>query len=292
MEKYERLCVQEIENLSRNTVYCFLKSQNISEHYIKNLKKSQDAILLNGQPTTMRQTVKIGDVLSLLKNPAPSNNIVECEGILNILFEDDDYLIVNKPHNLACIPTRSHLNSNLGGQIAKYLKQEDPNFTLRILNRLDKESAGIIVVAKNVVAYQKAKLEKTYFAICHGNFDRQSFVIDKNILTITNNGINQMKRVVDKQGKPAITHVEVVKQMQNFALLKLILETGRTHQIRVHLSSENHPLVGDNVYGVEDGFNHSFLLLKHISFKHFRTDKQIDIEIPFPDEWNSIIKNP
>jgi len=291
MEKFESFIVTTTEDLSKNDVYHFLKASGLSNHYIKNLRKCPDSILLNGKPVGMRQKLSDKDILQILKNPIPSTELVECEGNLDIVFEDDDFLIVNKPHNLACIPTRSHINDNLGGQIAKYLRKEDQNFTLRILNRLDKETAGLVVVAKNVLAY-KTKLNKTYYALCHNNFRIKTMTIDKGILTITQNGINQMKRVVSSDGKSAKTHVEVISEKDNITLVKLKLETGRTHQIRVHLSSENHPLVGDSIYGTQDSFNHTFLILKQVDFTHFRTKEHISLEIDFPDDWKSLIKNP
>lgn len=280
MKKYEDFIIENVENLKQPTIYFWLKNHCFSENYISHLRQ-QEMIKLNGKFVNIRTKIKNGDLLQIALSPNKSTNIQPCNGKLDILFEDDDFLIVNKPHNLACMPTRSHFSNNLGGQICNYLGND---FTLRVINRLDRETAGIVVVAKNVIACNNITLEKEYYTICHGIIDKP-LTINAPILTITNNGINKHKRVVDEKGKPSITHVEPIKVFEDKTLLKLKLETGRTHQIRVHLSHIGHPLVGDTLYGIDQP-SHAFLLLKKISFSHFRTQENISLEVEYPDDWN------
>ncbi|MGN1201374.1 MAG: RluA family pseudouridine synthase [Candidatus Caccovivens sp.] len=288
MKQYENFKVLDISNLTKPTVYFFLKETNISERFIKNLRKTQNSIKINGKAGTLRSQLHNGDILEIAKNFDFSTSTPVSEGNLDILYEDDDFLIVNKPHNLACIPTRSHINDNLGGRVVAYMQKTTPNFVLRIINRLDKETAGIVIIAKNLFAYNRIKdLKKEYYALCEGEFKQTRFTINAPILTISNNGINEMKRIISPQGKPSITHVQVIKK-SNFpalTLVKLTLETGRTHQIRVHLSHNNNPLYGDTLYGTSTLENHTFLILKKISFIHFRTGKHIVIEAPYPNDW-------
>lgn len=279
MKKFESFRIENLNNLKQPTIYFWLKNSGFSENYISHLRQ-KEMIKLNNEFVNIRAKISNGDFLEIAQNPNKKTDIKPCEGNLDILFEDDDFLIVNKPHNLACMPTRSHFSNNLGGQICTYMKND---FTLRVINRLDRETAGIVVVAKNVIASNNIFLDKEYHAICHGIIE-QKLTIDKPILTITNNGINQHKRVVDKKGKPSITHIEPIKIFNNNTLLKLKLETGRTHQIRVHLSHINHPLVGDTLYGSSEP-SHAFLLLKKISFNHFRTKENISIEVNYPADW-------
>lgn len=211
---------------------------------------------------------------------------------LEILYENNDILVINKPHNLSTIPTKAHFDNNLCRLVCEYLN--DPNFVFRAIYRLDKDTAGIIFVAKTIEGYHNIKiLSKEYFALCEGVFDKREFDIDKPILTETIGGKNQMKRVISNDGKPAQTHCEVVKNFENYSLVKCTLKTGRTHQIRVHLSSENHPLVGDpiynNKYTSQYEKSHSFLLLKKVVFQIDDTPSQT-IEVDYPAEWKDLLK--
>ncbi len=282
MLEYEKFKIESIKNLKQPTVYFFLKNMKCAENYIKNLRNAPNSIKLNGEVVNIRAKISQNDVLEILKSPNKSTDIALCDGKLDILYEDDDYLIVNKPHNLSCTPNRSHFYDNLGGQVMKYMLEKDKNFVLRIVGRLDRETAGIVVIAKNVFAYNKIKLDKTYYALCEGNIE-SPFTIDKPILTVVKDGINEHKRIISKEGKPSITHVFPVKNYENTCLVKFKLETGRTHQIRLHMSSCGHPVVGDSIYG--NAQEHAFLILKEIYFEHFRTKQQIDISVPFPDDW-------
>lgn len=289
MEEYEVYTITNLRKLKKPTVYFFLKSNEFSEHFIKNLRKTPNSIILNGETTNLRAILAEGDNLKILKNPNIATSTPACKGTLEILFEDDDFLIVNKPHNLACLPTRSHIDDNLGGRIVFYMQDRSPNYVLRVKNRLDKETAGIVITAKSAIAYNRLKdVQKEYYALCEGKFLQEKFSIDKPILTVTHNGINDMKRVISKDGKCAVTHVEVIKNSRP-NLVKLTLETGRTHQIRVHLSSIGNSIFGDTLYGTSSPENHAFLLLKKIHFTHFRTGKEIVIEVPYPEDWKKYL---
>lgn len=313
-QDYEKIEIKKAESLQRPTIYFFLKNNGFSENYIKNLRNTNNSILLNGNIVNIRAKISNNDVLMLLKNPNKPTKFEACNVKLDILFEDEDYIIVNKPHNLVCNPTRSHYSNNLGSMICTYMQEKESNFVLRILNRLDRETAGIIVVAKNVGAYNQMKdFEKEYHAMCHGIIN-QDFTINKPILTVVENGINQMKRIIHQNGKPSITHIHKLenfdacnsdifqntnktpesqknKKQSGFSLVSLILETGRTHQIRVHLSDAQHPIVNDTIYGKEKDLKtnpdaHAMLLLKKISFTHFRTKQKISLEVSYPQDWN------
>lgn len=293
---YEEINVKEISSLKQPTIYFFLKSNNFSESYIKSLRNTENAILLNNKPADMKFRIEIEDNIKILKNPKSKTEIELCEGKLDIIYEDEDFLIVNKPHNLACMPSKSHFHENLGGQICNYMSKKDKNFVLRIINRLDKETAGLVIVAKSLFAYKSlSKINKDYHAICLGELEDDYLKIDSPILTTQTNGINDMKRAISPYGKPAVTHVQVLKKLKNKTLVKLNLETGRTHQIRVHMASIKHPLLEDSLYAFENEkpiFNtqkHCFLTLKKISFFHFRKNEMIELEIPYPTDWLEIL---
>lgn len=224
---------------------------------------------------------------------------------LDIIYEDDDIVAVNKPHNLATIPTKAHFDNNLGKQICQHYGE---NFVLRVINRLDKDTAGIVFVAKTLKGYNETKiLSKEYFALCEGVFENKKFDITKPILTEVKDGKNLLRRKVSILGKPATTHCEVVEQFDNFALVRCVLETGRTHQIRVHLSSIDHPLLDDVLYNknckyyhdFDEDFSshkkldldglHTFLILKKASFVS-SDGKIVDLEVDFPSDWNKYLK--
>lgn len=291
MEIYENHTIKNSSSLKQPTIYFWLKSMGFSEHFIKALRKNSNSFKINNQPCQINSKILDGDTLEILKNPYPASAVQPCDGELDVIYEDDDYLVVNKPHLLACIPTRSHYQDNLGGRIMKYMQERDHNFVLRIINRLDKDTAGIVIVAKSTSAYNKlAAIDKTYFALCHGVFNKKQFTIDKPILTINENGINQMKRVVSKSGKHSITHATIEKEFATHSLVRLKLETGRTHQIRVHLSSIGHSLIGDHIYSsTSESENHTFLTLKEVSFTNPQTGKQINLNVPFPSEWSKYL---
>ena len=276
-------------NKDYRSVYHFLKDNGFSENYIKNLRKKMGNIVLNGQSVTIRTGLKQNDILEINSNPNTSTSIMQCIIPLDIVYEDDYYLLVNKPSGLACMPSRSHYYENLAGAICYYMQQKMPGFTLRIINRLDKDTSGIIIVAKDSIAQKEIKdIDKTYYALCEGKIDKE-ILIEAKIQTITENGINQHKRIVSPEGKPAKTYVEPIKFNDKYSLIKLKLENGRTHQIRVHLSSVGHPLVGDCIYGNKSEFiDHTVLLCSEISFYHPFLNKTLTFKVPFPKDFEEL----
>lgn len=287
--KYQTLIVEETNKLKKPTIYFFLKSNGFSEHFISNLRKNEDFILLNNKKSNLKTIIKSGDKIKVSLESAKPSTISECDGKLNIVFEDEDYLLINKPHNIPTIPSRSHQLDNLGGMVVRYMKEKDKNFVLRVLNRLDKETAGLVLVAKNIPAYNNIKsLQKTYYALCEGNLDNSSFDINIPIETKVENGINVRRREVSPNGKPALTHVQLIKNFVDFCLCSFSLETGRTHQIRVHMKSIGHPLIGDTIYNdkYSNADSHTFLILKKMSFRHPKTNEIKSFEIDFPEDWN------
>lgn len=276
-------------NKDYRSVYHFLKDNGFSENYITNLRKKMGNIVLNGQSVTIRTGLKQNDILEINSNPNTSTSIMQCIIPLDIVYEDDYYLLVNKPSGLACMPSRSHYYENLAGAICYYMRQKMPSFTLRIINRLDKDTSGIIIVAKDSIAQKEIKdIDKIYYALCEGKIDKE-IMIDANIQTITENGINQHKRIVSPEGKPAKTYVEPIRFNDSYSLIKLKLENGRTHQIRVHLSSIGHPLVGDCIYGNKSEFiDHTVLLCSEISFYHPFLNKTLTFKVPFPKDFEEL----
>ncbi len=277
-------------------VYIFLKENNFSENYIKNLRKIMGNIKINDEDVTINHKLKIDDTLAIISNPNPKTTIMQCMIPLDIVYEDEYYLIVNKPSGIACMPSKSHYTYNLAGAICYYMQDKDDNFTLRIINRLDKDTAGIVIIAKDSISQKDIKnIDKTYYALCEGKIEKDT-IINKKIKTITNNGVNENKRIIAEDGKDAITYVYpkkvIIDQLNNnfITLVKLKIIHGRTHQIRVHMSSIGHSLLGDSLYGKHyNKLSHAMLVCKEISFFHPYLNRQISISIPFPSEFNKLI---
>lgn len=273
-------------------VYYFLKENHFSENFISNLRKNKNFILVNDGIATTRTILKTGDTLKICSNPNAKTSIMQCVIPLDIVYEDDFYLIVNKPSGLACMPTQKHYTNNLAGAICNYMQSKDSDFTLRIINRLDKDTSGLILVAKNSIAQKEVKnFSKTYYAICCGLIN-EDLKINRPILTLRENGTNLQKRIISEKGQPAITHIHPIKTIKNnYTLLQINLQYGRTHQIRVHLSSIGHPLLGDQLYGeFSSQIEHSALVCKEISFFNPYIKKEMSFDIPFPKDFANLLQ--
>lgn len=270
------------------SIYFFLKEKGFSENFIKNLRKKEGFLRINNKTAYMNNSLKKGDVLSIVGNPNTKTSIMHCIIPLDIVYEDDYYLLINKPSGLSSMPNKSHYTSNIAGAICHYLK--DDEFTLRIVNRLDKDTAGLLLIAKDSIALNMLKnFEKVYHAVCSGIVN-EDLIIDKPILTITENGINQNKRIISNLGKNATTFVHPIKSYSNFSLIELKLIYGRTHQIRVHLSSIGHPLLGDCLYGSPSNLiDHTALLCKKISFYHPFLNQVMTFEIDYPKDFKALL---
>lgn len=287
----------EVKNANKkDTIYTYLKQIGMSENYVKNLRKKEGYILLNGIVAHTDYKIKNGDTLELCKNPNATTSIMQCIIPLDIVYEDDDILVINKPSGLATTPSRSHYAENLSGAILSYMSQKTDNFVVRIVNRLDKETAGLVIVAKHSLISKLLNendyTKKTYYAICTGKIE-SPITINKNIATVKNElGYNQHKRIISEKGKPAITYVTPISFDGENTLCKITLEHGRTHQIRVHLSSIGHALLGDTLYGIpSDKISHTALVCKEIELYHPIQKKTITLYCDFPNDFIFGINN-
>ena len=284
--KYQEFTIKK----DYKTIYYFLKDEGFAENFITNLRKTWGNLKVNSEIVNIRKALKAGDKLEINSNPNSKTTITQCILPLDVVYEDKYYLLLNKESGLSCMPSRSHYTHNLAGAICNYMKDKDDNFVLRIINRLDKDTAGIIIVAKDSISANKLKdIQKTYHAICEGEI-KDKITINKKIKTITNNGINEHKRIISDDGQDAITHITPISHNKDYSLLSITLEHGRTHQIRLHLSSIDHPLLGDELYGNKsDLINHTVLLCKQISFYHPYLEKKLYFEVDYPEDFKNLI---
>lgn len=266
-----------------------LTNFKISHRLLITLKKN-NCIFLNNSPSFVYQKLKEGDKLTVSFDYEEDNsNIIPKEMSLDIVYEDDWYLVINKPSGIAIHPSILHYEDSLSNGIRFYFDKINLKKKIRPVNRIDKDTSGLVVFAKNeyvqecLIRQMKTKnFTKEYIAIVEGFFKNKKGTINFPISRKENSII---ERCVDKLGVPCITHYEVIKEttINNIKLskVKCILETGRTHQIRVHMSYIGHPLLGDDLYGGNvELINRQALHSYKISFIHPITKCSVAYEIP------------
>lgn len=206
-------------------------------HHLENVK-------VNGAlPTSF--ALKKGDKIEIFleektKEYGNSNNP------LDVIYEDDYILIVDKPHNIATIPTINHYDNNLSSDVNAYYKKHNIHAKIHVVNRLDYETSGLVIFAKHQYIhslFSNVKITKHYYALVEGKIEEDG-EINKPIKKIN----QDKKRIIDDTGKPSITQYKVIVKNANSTMLDINLLTGRTHQIRLHFASISHPLIGDNLY--------------------------------------------
>lgn len=260
----------------------------ISDRLLLRLKNSKN-ILLNNTPTYISKKVSPGDEITVIIDFIEDNsNIVPTKIDLTIIYEDDYYLIINKPAHLPVHPSMLHYANSLSNGVKFYFDSIGLKKKIRPVNRLDKDTSGIVIFAKNeyiqecLVSQMKTKdFQKEYIAVCNGIFKEKSGTIN---LPIARKPGSIIERCVRTDGDSSITHYEVIQQLDNYAIVKCMLETGRTHQIRVHMSAINHPILGDTLYGKPNSnIDRQLLHAYKVSFIHpiFHKKVEYTAEIPF-----------
>lgn len=251
----------------------------------------EEHILVNNKPVKVNYKVRPGDHISL-EEPEEEQLEMESENIpLDIVFEDQTLLVVNKPSGMVVHPSKGHLNGTLVNALLFHVNElSEGTAYIRpgIVHRIDKDTSGLLVIAKNNAAHQKLadqfyahSIKRQYTALVLGNVQHEEGTIDAPITRMQN---NRLKRTVAKGGKPAITHFQRIEEFQKFTLLHLRLETGRTHQIRVHMNYIGHSLLGDPMYGPSETVhkNGQFLHADTLGFIHPVTDEWMEFQAPLP----------
>lgn len=231
-----------------------LSGWGISKRTLASVKYGGGKILVNNREVTVRHVVEKDDAVTVIFPKEELGGGLQAEsGPLNIVYEDVALLIVDKPPLQNTIPSREHPSGSLANIVAKHFKDYGVPATLHIATRLDRDTSGLVCIAKNrhihhmLSMQQKEKvMKREYEALAHGFFNEQKFTITE---PIGRKNSSIIEREVRKDGQFAETEVEVIQQFDGYAQVKLQLNTGRTHQIRVHLAHIGHPLVGDDLYG-------------------------------------------
>ena len=258
-------------------------------------------VLLNGAPAKKNARVAPGDVLELTL-PEPQPTQAQAEDIpLDVAYEDADVIVINKPKGLVVHPAAGHWEGTLVNALLHHCRDSLSGVggALRpgIVHRIDKDTSGLLIVAKNDFAHQKLAaqlqdhtLARTYVCIVCGKLREDAGTVNAPIARDKN---DRKKMAVRADGKPAVTHWQVLARYPGYTYVQCRLETGRTHQIRVHMASLGHPILGDTVYGhkkPELGQNTQCLHAKELTFRHPRTDEPVTVTCPLPEEFERVLQ--
>ena len=260
----------------------------ISHNTLVKLKKHR-AIRVNGDTGYVNKTVKEGDTVEVNLVEEGSDNILPEAMELRIAYEDEYLIIIDKEPNMPVHPSRNHYMGTVANGLMYYFLEGDKKITIRPINRLDKDTSGLVLFAKNAhiqhLMSQKlpgSEFVKEYLGICEGSLEPPAGTIN---LPISRERAESIKRVVREAGERAVTHYQVKEKLQAGCLVSIRLETGRTHQIRVHLSHLGHPLMGDELYGGGlSKINRHALHACRIAFNHPVTNRAIEISSPLPED--------
>lgn len=269
---------------------------SMSDRLLLKLKKL-DKIYLNGNVTSVNHPVLENDLIECyLDYEEDNSNIVPTEMPLNIIYEDEAYIVVNKPAGIPVHPSMDHYTDSLSNGIAFYFNQIGLKKKIRPVNRLDKDTSGIVIFAKNeyiqecLVRQMKSKeFIKRYIAVVNGNLDNLEGTINAPIARKEGSII---ERCVSETGDIAITHYKVLKRKTDFDIVECILETGRTHQIRVHFAYLGHSLLSDTLYGTSSSLiNRQALHAYEVEFTHPLSKKKVKYIATVPEDLNKLMEN-
>lgn len=258
------------------------KHCGVSARTLSKLKRKPMGITRNGELLKTPDILFAGDEV-VLTLPDDINDITAVEGELDILFEDKYIMVVNKPPLMPAHPTKIHQEDTLANIVCYYMKQKGEHYTFRAINRLDRDTSGCLLIAKDSYCAHALpqSVEKEYVAVCEGVIT-DSGTINRPIKVQEGRSI---QRVVADDGAPSVTHYFPLKNNKKHTLVKFILETGRTHQIRCHMSSIGHSLAGDDMYGGSLHFiTRQALHCYRISFVHPITNAKHDITCDIPSD--------
>lgn len=281
---------QITENEQGTTVLDFLRKKGFSRHILSSMKADKEALTRNGQRIGGREQLLAGDHFRVrLLETVDSDGIVPVSMPLSILYEDEDILVINKPADMPVHPSIGNYTNTLANGVAAYLDAKDEHSPFRCINRLDRDTSGALILAKNAFSaavlstqMRNRQIRRTYLAVVEGITPPNGTIF----APISRVDDSVIERHVDfLRGEPAVTHYERLEVKNEHSLLEIHLETGRTHQIRVHMGYIGHPLPADYLYHpVYDCFKRQPLHSLQLEFRHPVTDKPMCLLAPVPED--------
>lgn len=284
--------INEDDNLTLREV--LLDKLNFSVRYVSKLKRFK-TVNVNKNFKKLDKKVKKGDLIevSIQEDMA---NFKPQDLNLDIVYDDFDLIVVNKPPFMVVHPTKSHFENTMANGVTDYIVKKGEAVKIRFVNRLDMNTSGLVIVAKNPFAQhvlssemKEEGFDKKYITIVKGIVEKDRDTINEPIYRPTDDSV---KRVVDPRGQESITHYKVIERLKDATVLEVKLETGRTHQIRVHMSHIGHPIIGDELYGSldEDLINRQALHAYSLKFKQPRTKEILEFKTDIPRDMKELIE--
>ncbi len=265
---------------------------SFSASVITQLKKTSDGILCNGECVFAVHKVSSGDEIVINLADKASENIEPAFIPIDIIYESEDILVVNKPRSMPTHPSQNHHSDSLANAVMGYCI--DSPITFRVITRLDKDTSGIVIIAKNKISASiltkqmvDKEIEKEYIALCHGRLNASNGVIDAPIARKEGSAI---LREINPLGKEAVTHYEVIEEKEDRFLVRLFPKTGRTHQLRVHMAHMGTPIFNDGLYGFKDGDNTTKLHCRRVKLRDPMTNNIMEFTAPIPEDMNIEIR--
>lgn len=278
------------------SIETFLRTKGYSGQNLTDIKRMPRSILVNDEHVYMRQLLQAGDHLQVcITETESSEKIPPVHLPLDILYEDEDILVINKPADMPIHPSLNNYTNSLANALAWYFQSQEKAFIFRCTNRLDRDTSGITIVAKHLVsanilaeATKNRAIHREYLAICRGLLTPEKGIIDA---PIARKDDSIIERTVDfEKGEFARTHYELVAHKNGHSLVRLKLETGRTHQIRVHMKYLGFPLIGDVIYNPDmESIKRQALHSYHMSFIHPITGEAMEFFAPLPEDMARVL---
>ena len=277
------------ESFDGKKVYNFLRGYvKISTRLMRTLKRIPDGIMLGDRQGRTIDIIHTGDKITL-NIPDDESAPIPIEYPLDIVYEDDDVMLINKPPTLAMHESHNHQGDTLANAVAGYLLKKGKSATFRAVGRLDKGTSGLVICALNAhsAARLSGRFEKEYLAVVKGRYT-EGGTINK---PIYRPDPIKTYRTVDERGDYAVTHYMPVEWGEDYTVVRVRLETGRTHQIRVHFASEGTPLYGDTMYGEAYGdYNHQALHCGKVKFVHPISGEEIECVADMPEDMQKLLE--
>jgi len=292
MSKIEKIVPEEFHKLK---IREFLKEElGLSTRLIRGAALDK-RILADGKAVKMNYVISRGEKITIDLEKEETQNIEPEDIPINVVYEDEDIIVVNKEPFMVVHPTKSHYNGTLSNGIINYFRKTGQNCIVRLVSRLDMNTSGLIIIAKNQYSHMQLSKEmkeehfqKRYLTIVHGNLKEKEGTINEPIYRESDDTI---KRTVDKRGQESVTHYKVVESYKDADLVECLLETGRTHQIRVHMSHLGHPIFGDSLYGTEDSefIKRQALHAYGLDLHSPRTRKELRLRAELPEDMKELV---